>query len=61
MWLDPIPGIININELVNKYTEPANTEFLLNPAIGEYDDPAHQSQGILRIPITSEGNTIVYS
>lgn len=60
MWLDPIPALIYVDELGEKYPEPTQNSFVLNPIIGEYDDPAHQSQGILRVPITSEGNVVVY-
>lgn len=60
MWLDPIPDLVFIDELVEKYKDSKNTAFVLNPIVGEYDDPAHQSQGILRVPITDDGNVIVY-
>ncbi|CEG28529.1 FtsK/SpoIIIE domain-containing protein [Bacillus sp. B-jedd] len=33
---------------------------VLNPVIGEYDDPARQRQCLLTLPLTEEGNTIVY-
>ena len=60
MWLDPIPALIYVDELAVKYTDSKNKPFVLEPIVGEYDDPAHQSQGILRIPITSDGNVIIY-
>ena len=66
MWLDPIPAKIYVNELSEKYPDTGTVpvtgrnNFLLNPIVGEYDDPAHQSQGILRVPITNEGNALVY-
>ena len=60
MWLDPIPGLIYVNEIAKKYAESTYNAFVLNPIAGEFDDPAHQTQGILRIPITSDGNVIVY-
>ncbi len=59
MWLDPIPANIYVDELVEKYGA-RNGGFELNPVVGELDDPAHQSQGILRVPISEEGNVIVY-
>lgn len=59
MWLDPIPGRIYIGGLEEKY--PVKTEqFELEPVVGEIDDPANQSQKILRVPITKEGNVIIY-
>lgn len=61
MWLDPIPAKIFVDELVEKYAADAKTEpFVMNPVIGEYDDPSNQLQGILRVPISKEGNAIVY-
>ncbi|WP_042462813.1 type VII secretion protein EssC [Neobacillus dielmonensis] len=61
LWLDPIPEIIYVNELKRKYPNASVTDrFELNPIIGEYDDPAHQRQLVLRMPITQEGNTVVY-
>ena len=59
MWLDPLPAHIYIDELETKYKNKSN-RFVLNPIVGEFDDPAHQSQGLLCIPITSGGNVIVY-
>lgn len=60
MWLDPIPPIIYVDSLVKKYGGAICGGFELNPVVGEFDDPAHQKQGILRIPMTSDGNVIVY-
>ncbi len=59
LWLEPISGVIVLDELKKKY--PSETKkFLLNPVIGEYDDPARQRQCLLRLPISEEGNTVVY-
>lgn len=60
MWLDPIAPRIYVDELLKKYSGHAAERFVLNPIAGEFDDPAHQSQGLLRVPITSDGNVIVY-
>ncbi len=60
MWLDPIPTLIYVDELAEKYAESKKREFILNPIVGEFDDPAHQIQGLLRVPITEDGNVIVY-
>lgn len=60
MWLDPVPALIYADELTNKYGEPAHNRFVIEPIVGEYDDPSRQSQGILRVPITADGNVIVY-
>lgn len=60
MWLDPIPPIIYVDELAEKYKGHPCGKFELAPIVGELDDPAHQKQDILRIPITKDGNVIVY-
>ena len=60
MWLDPIPDLIYVDDLTEKYGKSSEGGFVLNPIVGELDDPVHQSQGVLRIPITTEGNVIVY-
>lgn len=60
MWLDPIPDLIYVDELSEKYPESRDHAYVLNPIVGEYDDPAHQSQGILRVPLTRDGNVVVY-
>lgn len=62
MWLDPIPGQIYVDRLEEKYPQPLRPEnrFVLEPIAGEYDDPAHQAQRLMKIPITSDGNLIVY-
>ncbi|MFP7299906.1 type VII secretion protein EssC [Neobacillus niacini] len=60
LWLDPIPANIYLDELKEKYDDNDSQVFDLNPVIGEYDDPANQRQAQLRLPITREGNTVVY-
>ena len=58
MWLDKIPDVILLNEIKQKYNyKPA--PWFINPVIGEYDNPAAQSQGILNLNL-SDGNTIIY-
>ncbi|WP_251548764.1 type VII secretion protein EssC [Neobacillus muris] len=61
LWLDPIPELIYVNELKQKYrTDRTSDRFELNPVIGEYDDPANQRQLVMRLPISHEGNTVIY-
>ena len=59
LWLDKIPAVILLEKLAKKYNYAAEP-FKLNPIIGEFDDPFNQRQGILTLPITEDGNTIVY-
>lgn len=60
MWLDPIEPLIYIDKLAKKYKGTACGRFELAPIVGELDDPAHQKQDILRLPLTAEGNAIIY-
>ncbi|KAA0549164.1 type VII secretion protein EssC [Bacillus sp. BGMRC 2118] len=60
LWLEPIAAIIYLEQLKEKYQDTVTNRFELNPVIGEYDDPANQRQMLMRLPITEEGNTIIY-
>ncbi|MFI3326519.1 MAG: type VII secretion protein EssC [Clostridia bacterium] len=59
LWLDPIPSVIFLDDIRKKYGA-ISKKFELNPVIGEYDDPANQQQCVLRLPLSKEGNTVVY-
>ena len=59
LWLPRIPNMIYTEELKAKYNYQAVTNNI-NPIIGEYDDPDNQRQMLLTLPISKEGNTIVY-
>jgi len=58
MWLDKIPETILLNNIKQKYNYKP-TPWLINPVIGEYDNPSAQSQEILNLNL-SDGNTIIY-
>ncbi len=59
LWLDPIPPIIYINDIKQKYNYQP-TKYWLNPVIGEYDDPINQMQGLLNIDLSKKGNLLIY-
>ncbi len=59
LWLSRIPNTIYVDKLKEKYNF-TNEKFVLNPIIGEYDDPSKQHQDILTIPLSKEGNAIIY-
>lgn len=59
LWLDPIPALILLDKVKQKYNTTTE-KFVLDPVIGEYDDPAHQRQCVLRLPLSKEGNAVVY-
>lgn len=60
LWLEPIPELIYIDELREKYRVQEEAKNILNPVIGEIDDPENQKQHIMRVPITREGNSVIY-
>lgn len=59
LWMEPLPSSILIEKLIKKYNYK-NDDTLLNPIIGEYDDPSTQSQNILTMPISKHGNVVIY-
>ena len=59
LWLEPIPAFIYIDELKKKYCA-CDEKYSLNPIVGELDDPANQRQSIMRLPISEDGNAIIY-
>lgn len=59
LWLEPIPSMIYVKSLKEKYSY-IKQENIINPVIGEYDDPMNQNQSILTIPLTEVGNAAVY-
>ncbi len=59
LWLNKIPNNIYIKDLQNKYNYTV-IKNEINPIIGEYDDPNNQRQGLLTLPLSKDGNTIIY-
>lgn len=64
LWQDPIPAHITVDELADKYASERATQtqdpYCLNPIIGELDDPENQAQRLLTLPLSEEGNAIIY-
>ncbi|MBQ3307211.1 MAG: type VII secretion protein EssC [Bacilli bacterium] len=59
LWLPRIPDIIFTDDLKEKYHyQPVKND--INPIIGEYDDPDNQTQNVLTLPLSREGNTIIF-
>lgn len=59
LWLDNIPSVILVDRLAEKYkfnVKPNSIEAIL----GEYDDPSNQSQGLVKLNLNTDGNTIIY-
>ncbi len=60
LWLDPIAERIYLDDIKKKYAYAVKKSTVLNPVIGEYDDPENQRQCLLTAPITTEGNMVIY-
>lgn len=59
LWLDNIPSTILVDKLVEKYNYKYNNN-VVEAIIGEYDDPSNQNQGLVKLNLNTEGNTIIY-
>lgn len=59
LWLEPIPSHIYVDILEEKYSQRSSGTTLC-PVVGEYDDPFNQKQNVLTIPISTEGNCLVF-
>jgi len=59
IWLEAMAEDISLNSLKDKYSmsDPVH----LSPIIGEVDDPENQRRMPLRLPMSQEGNMILYS
>ncbi len=58
LWLNRIPDFIKLDALKKKYGY--KKDIMINPVIGEFDDPVNQQQHLLTLPISTSGNTLVY-
>ena len=59
LWLDSIPADIYSRGLKEKYNFKPEKN-VINPIIGEYDDPSNQKQDLLTLNLSTEGNTMIY-
>ena len=59
LWLPAIPAKIYQDMVEEKYAS-RDSGFVLQPVVGEYDDPYNQKQGPLTLPITEKGNVLLY-
>lgn len=59
LWLDRIPNDIYIEDLKRKYNYVSKKNSI-NPIIGEYDDPDNQRQNILTLPLSTDGNALIF-
>lgn len=59
LWLDPIPAVIMVNDIKEKYNYRVEP-YVINPVIGEYDDPVNQLQNIFTVDLTHTGNLAIF-
>lgn len=62
MWMPPLGKVILLEDLLRRYGSRYAPSAMrgLEPVIGEADDPANQRQFPLTIPISAEGNAVIY-
>ena len=58
LWLPSMPAMINADDLISQIRTKNKNE--LCPLIGMLDDPYHQSQHQISLPISSQGNCLIY-
>ena len=58
LWLDSMPGDIYVDNLIQKYNYKKDSN--VTAIVGEYDAPSKQYQNILTLPISEDGNTLIY-
>ncbi|KPV60969.1 signal peptide protein [Paenibacillus sp. A3] len=60
LWLDPLPEFIYLDELRESHKASQQARGVLNPVIGQVDDPANQRQFTMTFPLSKEGNAVIY-
>ena len=58
LWLPNIPNEIYLADTIKKYNY-TTSPYLINPLIGEYDDPNNQSQNKLEIDLSNTGHLAI--
>ena len=59
LWMENIPADIFIDKIRTKYKIETNKN-IVNPIIGEYDDPYNQRQGAVSLELSTKGNAVIY-
>lgn len=65
LWLEPVPAMVTVDGVAEKYGRAPGgcadpSAFALDPVIGELDDPEHQRQRALTLPLAAAGGALVY-
>jgi len=59
LWLNKIPAFIKLENLKEKYNYIKQNK-IINPIVGEYDDPGNQRKGLLTLNLSKDGNLFVH-
>lgn len=59
LWLPPLEVGRLIHDLIDEYSFN-KVPFILNPPIGEYDNPYNQKKGLITVPLSEYGNALIY-
>lgn len=59
LWLPKISAEIFVENVISMF-DYKEEKFVLNPLVGIYDDPNNQHQGLVTMPISSDGNSLIY-
>lgn len=59
LWLPQISAQLELDPLAEKYGW-CPRPYILEPILGEFDDPFNQRQGLLTLPLTQKGNALIY-
>ncbi len=60
LWLPPIPKRISLAEIEQRFGKAQGADDLLCLTVGAFDDPSHQRQDALRLPLMEGGNAVIY-
>ena len=60
LWLEPMDAMLLLQQLKEAYALGASEETVLCPLVGECDDPANRRRLPLYLPLSQEGNAIIY-
>ena len=59
LWMENIPANIFLDKVKKKY-KINKIDNIINPVIGEFDDPFNQRQGVVQLNLSEQGNTVIY-
>lgn len=60
LWCAPMPAVSTLKDIIEKYGLPEQRPGVIDPVIGQYDLPEAQTQKLLTLPLTEQGNALIY-